>query len=117
MTPIRLGKKPHKYKAKPVVLDGVRFDSLAEAARYWDLTILQRAGKITDLKIHPRWPIVINNIKVCVVELDFSYLDEKGQLRTEDVKGCMTALSNLKRKMIGATYGIAVNIIKRHRRR
>lgn len=117
MIPLRLGKKPHKYKAKPVECDGHKFDSTAEAARYGELVILQRAGKITELTVHPRYPIVINNVKVCVVEMDFSYRNEQKLLRVEDVKGMDTALSKLKRHLLLALYAVDIAVIKRRKRR
>lgn len=117
MIPLRLGKKPHKYNAKPFVLDGIRFDSDVEAACYGDLVILQRAGRITELVVHPRYPIIINNVKVCFVEMDFSYRDEQGLLRVVDIKGMDTPLSKLKRKMIEAAYGFEVSVLRRRRRR
>lgn len=118
MIPLRLGKKPHKYKAKPPkeTVDGNRFDSQAELSHYCSLKILQRAGQITELVIHPRYPIVINKQQVCIVELDFAYRDEMGLLRVDDVKGMDTPVSKLKRKLVEAAYGFQVNIVKRRRR-
>jgi hypothetical protein len=117
MIPLRLGKKPHKHHAKPVKVDGHQFDSTVEAMRYGTLAILQRAGQITELVVHPVYPITINKQRVCVVELDFSYRDEKGLPRVEDVKGQDTPMSKLKRKMVEAAYGFEVSIIKIKRRK
>src|SRR4030067_790114 len=117
MIPLRLGKKRHKHNAVPLNVDGHHFDSTVEAMRYGTLAILLRAGQITELVVHPVYPITINKQRVCVVELDFSYRDEKGLPRVEDVKGQDTALSKLKRKMVEAAYGFEVSIIKIKRRR
>ena len=117
MIPLRLGKKPHKYKAKPVKMDGHFFDSLAEAKHYSELRLLERAGEISELTVHPRYPITINHQLVCIVELDFSYRDKQGLPHTDDVKGFDTALSKLKRKMVCAAHGIEVNIVKKRKRR
>ena len=35
----------HKYNNKPVVVDGVRYDSKKEYARWVELTLLQKAGE------------------------------------------------------------------------
>ena len=39
----------NKYHAKPTFVDGRRFASRKEAARYCELRLLERAGKIQDL--------------------------------------------------------------------
>ena len=68
----------NKYRAKPVTVDNVRFASKAEAARYTELKILYRSGKISELILHPRfeirWPT--NDQKRCSVILDFQYTAE-----------------------------------------
>lgn len=113
MLPLRLNpKKPHKYKAKPVNIDGIRFDSTAEALHYMDLKLLERTKDITGLQVHPRYPITINKQPICIVELDFVYRDKQGMPHIVDIKGHMTALSNLKRKMVEAAYGIKVELLR-----
>ena len=47
----RTYRKPNKYKAQPVELDGYKFDSKREAYRYSELKILQRHGKISNRAI------------------------------------------------------------------
>lgn len=39
-------KAPNKYGAKKTVVDGVTFDSKAEARRYQQLKLMQQAGEI-----------------------------------------------------------------------
>ena len=116
MIPLRLGKKPHKYKAVPMKLDGYKFDSTVEAQHYAELKLRERAKDISELKVHPRYPIVINNVLVCVVEMDFSYRDKQGLPRVEDVKGMDTALSKLKRKLVVASYGVTTSLVKKRKR-
>ena len=43
-------KAPSKHKNIPTIVDGLRFDSKREAARWQQLKLLQRAGKITELE-------------------------------------------------------------------
>jgi hypothetical protein len=112
LIPLRLGKKPHKYKAKPLTVDGIRFDSTAEAKHYAELKILERAGEITELTVHPRYPIIINKRQVCIVELDFSYRDKEGHTHFIDCKGMDTAISKLKRKLVFAVHAITVEIVR-----
>lgn len=116
MTPLRLGRKPHKYKAVPIKIDGIHFPSTVEAQHYAELKILERAGEITDLKVHPRYPITINKQLICIVELDFSYRDKQKLPHVDDVKGMDTAVSRLKRKMVEAAYGLKVTVIKKRKR-
>lgn len=40
----------HKYGAKPVVKDGVRFDSTGEFRRWAELQLFERAGEISGLR-------------------------------------------------------------------
>ena len=40
-----------KYMAKKCQVDGIKFDSLKEARRYQELRLLERAGKIADLRV------------------------------------------------------------------
>ena len=49
------GRKPHKYHAQPVMIDGHRFDSSLEARHYFSLKIAQEQGWITDLELQPRF--------------------------------------------------------------
>lgn len=109
-------RKPNKHGAVGRRIDGICFDSGAEAERYLELMLAQSAGRITDLKVHPSYPIEINGIKVCRVELDFEYSID-GCTVYEDVKGQDTPMSKLKRKMVSAQYGIDVTLVKRRRKR
>ena len=43
---MKLHVKPPKYHNTPVEVDGIRFDSKAEAARYVQLKALRAAGRI-----------------------------------------------------------------------
>lgn len=74
--------RPRKYGNVPTVVDGIRFDSKAEAKRYGELKLLERAGEIRDLTCHPSYPIAG---KACYVA-DFAYI-EGGRQIAEDVKG------------------------------
>ncbi len=99
----------NKYKAKPVTLDGHRFGSQAEAARYRELKLLERAGEISELEVHPHYDLRVDGKPICVYEADFKYWDED-QLRyvTEDVKGLATPVYRLKKKLMLAIHGIEI---------
>jgi Protein of unknown function (DUF1064) len=83
----------NKYGAVRVQVDGHTFDSKAEACRYGELVLMQKAGEISGLEVHPSYPITINKIEVCKVILDFSYVTRAGAAILEDTKGKDNPLS------------------------
>jgi hypothetical protein len=105
--------KPHKYGAVATEVDGIRFASKAEARRYGQLKLLEKAGRISDLKLQPRFPLTVEGVKVGTYVGDFQYTeigsDGAAKARvTEDVKGVKTPLYVLKRKLVKAIYGIDI---------
>ena len=46
--------------------DGTKLDSGRELARYCDLLLLQRAGEIKELRVHPRYPITIAEVPIMI---------------------------------------------------
>ena len=100
-----------KYHAKKTRLDGITFDSLSEAHRYAELKLAERSGEIVSLRVHPKFPIVVNGHKVCVYIGDFAYTDKDGAEIVEDVKSSVTRklpTYRLKRKLVRACYGIDI---------
>lgn len=97
-----------KYRNRKTVVDGVTFDSQKEARRYSELKLLERAGSITSLELQPRFPIVVNGVKVCKYVADFGYVDQIGSPVIEDVKGVKTPMYNLKKKLMRAVHGIEI---------
>ncbi len=96
-----------KYRAKPVVIDGIRFASTKEGARYTELKMLQKTKKIYGLILQPKFPITING-KLCFkYAADFEYM-EKGKRIIEDVKGVLTPVYRLKKKCVEAAYGVKI---------
>ena len=98
-----------KYRAIPTRVDGVRFASKAEASRFVELKLLEKAGKIQDLELQPSFPVTLNGVRICVYKADFVYRDVASkQVITEDVKGFKTPVYRLKKKMVEAIYGITI---------
>lgn len=97
----------NKYGAVKTVVDGIKFDSKAEARRYKNLKLLERAGEITNLELQPRYDLIVNGVKCGFYKADFRYL-ENGKLVVEDVKGMKTPVYNLKKKLIKVIYGIEI---------
>lgn len=92
-----------KYNAKKVEIDGHKFDSKREGARYLELKLLEKAGKISDLKLHPKFPIILNEVKICNYIADFQYT-ERGLNIVEDIKGWPTPVFRLKAKLFTVSY-------------
>lgn len=103
-----LRRKPSKYRNVKVRSDGYAFDSKAEYRRYEELVLLERAGEITQLGVHPRYALEVLGEKICVYEADFSYQDRVGALHVEDVKGVRTREFILKKNLMRAIHGIEV---------
>ncbi|MCI6649336.1 MAG: DUF1064 domain-containing protein [Lachnospiraceae bacterium] len=115
-----------KYNAKKTVVDGIKFDSKKEAARYSQLKAMEQAGEISGLTRQKRYELTpgykeadYRDIKgKChkgrVIErpsyyvADFVYEDSKGQTIVEDCKGYRTDVYKLKRKMMLYRYGIRI---------
>jgi len=93
-----------KYHAKKTTLDGITFDSLMEARRYGELKLLLRNGEIDQLEVHPVYPLVVNDKRIGKYIADFKYM-ENGREVVEDVKGVLTAVYRLKKKLMQAIYG------------
>ena len=96
-----------KYRNVKIRLDGFVFDSRKEATRYEELRLAQKAGKIEDLRVHPRYLILVNNMKICTYEADFEYTDRKAII-VEDTKGIKTRIYAIKKKLMLAVKGISI---------
>lgn len=119
-----LEKPKSKYRNTPTIVDGIRFQSKAEAKRWDELRMLEKAGEITDLKRQVAFPLYAEgNYLVGNYVADFSYRKllappepDYWQLVVEDVKGVRTALFNWKAKHFSAQMGIDITIIRGPRR-
>jgi hypothetical protein len=88
-------------------IDGVIFDSKAEASRYAELKLLEKAGEITRLILQPSFVIQQKCIKWDTGEkireityiADFEYYNKEGKRIVEDVKGVKTDAYKLKKRM------------------
>ena len=97
-------------------VDGKWFASTAEADRYEQLKIMQAAGQIEELECQVRYDVRISNVLICFYLADFRYkvVDDLGRcvsVVVEDVKGMITDIYKLKRKMVQAAYGFTIQEI------
>jgi hypothetical protein len=96
-----------KYRNKITFVDGLRFASKKEAARYTQLKLLSQSGCIQQLELQVKFPIAVNGVKVCVYIADFVYVENNMRI-VEDVKGVKTAMYRLKKKLMKAVHGVDV---------
>ena len=96
-----------KYNAVKTTVDGIKFDSKAEARRYSELKLLLKAKTIADLELQPRYDFVVNGVKIGFYKADFRY-KMGNRLIIEDVKGVKTPVYNLKKKLMKAIHGIDI---------
>jgi hypothetical protein len=93
----------NKFGAIKTTLDGIDFASQAEANRYAELKLLERAREIRALSCHPRYPLTINGITIGVYTADFCFY-EGGRKICEDVKGKTTPEASLRLRVFRALY-------------
>lgn len=112
---IRKIRSPRKYRNEPMVLEGLRFDSKREAARFAELRMAIAAGEIRDLEVHPRFPLIVREQDCGTYIGDFAYIDVKtGERVVEDVKSAATRklpTYRLKCRLLWALYGLRVREI------
>ncbi len=121
----------NKYRNKKVVMNGIEFDSKKEAKRYAELSLLEKAGVIADLKMQVKFVLIpaqrepdtvgarggIKKGKViekeCSYIADFVY-QENGATVVEDIKGYRDPSSAgnakfvIKRKLMLYVHGIRI---------
>lgn len=102
-----------KYHAVPTVVDNVRFASKREAARYGELKLLVKAGRVRNLKLHPRFALHVKGIVVGHYVADFTFNEKVGPFDVwsfvvEDTKGVRTQMFRWKAKHMKAEYGIGI---------
>lgn len=119
---VRAGKGVRvKYRNQPTTVDGIQFDSKAEARRWQELRLMERAGEIRDLERQPLYvlapPVRFADSKRATPSLrywaDFRYFDVRANREVcEDVKGIQTQAFRLKRHLMKSVHGIDVLVTK-----
>ena len=120
-----------KYKAKKVTINGVTFDSQKEARRFRELSLLERAGKITELQRQVKFDLIpAQRIdgkvveRACTYVADFVYqipvhyqhdtveghtvFADGYEMVVEDTKGFKTKDYIIKRKLMLWLHGIRI---------
>ena len=114
--------KYNKYKNVKTELDGIKFDSKAEAKRYIQLRSMLEDGHITDLQFQIRYELTPKlkradgtTERASHYVADFQYMHH-GTMIIEDVKGgtaTMTPVYVLKRKLMLEKHGITITEINK----
>lgn len=108
--------KANKYGAKKAVVAGIEFDSKAEARRWAELQLLERAGQIANLQRQVEFLLVPTQRRpdgtmerAAKMVVDFVY-EQDGRRVCEELKSpaTKTPVYNLKRKLLLQVHGIAV---------
>lgn len=109
----------NKFGAIKTVVGGIKFDSKAEARRYSQLVLLERAGFISRLErqaVYVLLPaVVLGGRKKPAMKYiaDFQYFDAKTkQTIVEDVKGVITPLFRAKQHLMKHIHEIEVLVTK-----
>ena len=95
----------NKYNARKVKIDGYTFESQREAERYSELCIMEKAGEIKDLQVHPKIELQPGfyyqnqRIRAITYEADFQYYDKDDTIIVEDIKGMETQAFRIKWKI------------------
>lgn len=120
-------KMRSKYGNRKAKARGKVFDSTMERSRYYTLSMLEKAGEISDLRMQVPYELIPAIYETQEVQLktktkqvqklvqratyyvaDFVYKDAEGNEVVEDVKGFRTAEYLLKKKMMRALLGIQI---------
>jgi dissimilatory sulfite reductase (desulfoviridin) alpha/beta subunit len=97
-------KIKHKFNAKPMVIDSIRFSSKKEASYYANLIIRQKASEV--LFFLRQVPFHLpGNVRYIV---DFVEFWADGSVHFADVKGLRTPTYIMKKKMIEDIYPIEI---------
>ena len=125
-----------KYGNTKIMVDGIQFDSKREAARYQELRLLERAGRISGLQTQVKYVLIPTQREASfevyksgpnkgrrkpgkVLECECSYIadfvyNQDGETVVEDVKGYRDQASAgyakfvIKRKLMLERYGIRI---------
>jgi|SRR5690625_2360005 len=111
-------KRRSKYGNKKTKLDGITFDSKAEALYYSELKLRQKAGEILFFRTQPRYRLLDSFEKHGKTHraidyiADFEIHHQDGSIEVIDVKGYKTDVFRLKEKMFNAKYPHKLTIVK-----
>ena len=105
-------KRGNKYGAKRVLVDGIAFDSKAEAAYYAALKIRERAGEVTDVELQRPYELTVGGHLIATYRADFVFWDHlMKRRRVIDVKGVVTPVFRMKKRLMKACHGVEIEVV------
>ncbi len=108
--PKRKPSKKNKYNAVKTEYNGVKYDSKKEASRAFTLDVLRKAkgnDRVLNIERQVSYDLIVNNIKIARYVLDFK-ITYSDRVVHEDVKGVLTPVYKLKKKLMKAIHGIDI---------
>lgn len=78
-------KNKTKLNNRSIVVDGVEFQSIKEGNRYKELKLLESAGKISDLELQKKYPLLPPQYEVIYTGEYYKAGDKKGQPKTKKI--------------------------------
>jgi hypothetical protein len=103
----KIKKVVPKYGAIPTTVNGKKFASKKEARRYKQLKLMSQAGLVNGLRCQVSFSLNVGDTHICRYVADFVYF-ENGVEIVEDVKGFLTPVYKIKRKLMKAIYGVEI---------
>ena len=106
--------KRHKYSAVKTVIDGIKFDSKAEAL-YYQLHKHDNGMKMQEkFVLMDKFRLNGKAYREIAYKPDFTFYDENGNLtKVVDVKGVLTPEFKIKSKLFANRYGIQITVAKK----
>ncbi len=101
----------HKYNAKPTEIDGLRFDSKAEAEYYQLLKRDLGMERIAYLEVKPAYRLPGN----VTYTPDFTVYRPDGSVEVIEVKGVVTEAFRMKRKLFDSHHPLSPLTVVRKR--
>lgn len=101
-----------KYHNIKTVVNGITFDSKREAFYYNLYRKREKAKELFNLQRQIPYVFKLDDKKIFTYKADFQYIDTDGKTHVIDVKGVLTPVFRLKKKLIEAQHNIEIEIVK-----
>lgn len=110
-----------KYGNTKTEVDGIRFDSKAEARRYTELKMMQECGLIRGLRMQVPFVLIKGAVwsdgkkhRDTIYKADFVYYETENprKMVVEDVKGFRTDVYKLKKELMKERWGIEIKEVQ-----
>lgn len=114
----RKPKQRSKYGNKKTVVDGITFDSKAEAVYYNQLKWLKQNKQIKDFKLQPKFVLQEGfkkngkTYRAITYKADFEVINLDGSSQIIDIKGAKTKDFLLKQKLFEFKYLESITLLK-----